>query len=176
MLFLGKMTLTSRGLCRFLVFFTGYLLFLILGASVFSAIEGPEEIEKVQHLRTIRSKFLEDHSCITGKNNLFVNRHFFIHTNFIKYWSFFNNNDNSKISDLHSWTSQKMKNNNWDIFIEWEWKTPATKKLQIIIWKINTRFTRIVNLSGFWFYEENYKYFRILVGQIFLDPSTCYIK
>ncbi|XP_074033199.1 potassium channel subfamily K member 1 isoform X3 [Leptinotarsa decemlineata] len=58
------MTLTSRGLCRFLLFFVGYLLFLIVGASIFSAIEGPGEIEKVKNLRGLRSRFLVKHTCV----------------------------------------------------------------------------------------------------------------
>ncbi|CAH1975819.1 unnamed protein product [Acanthoscelides obtectus] len=60
-----KMTVTSRGLCRFVIFLCGYVLFLVLGASVFSAIEGPEEIEKVQSLRELRSNFLKNNPCVT---------------------------------------------------------------------------------------------------------------
>ncbi|XP_023310000.1 potassium channel subfamily K member 1 isoform X2 [Anoplophora glabripennis] len=61
------MTLTSRGLWRFLLFLSGYLLFLVLGASVFSAIEGPEELQKVQSLRNLRATFLNNHSCVSDQ-------------------------------------------------------------------------------------------------------------
>jgi hypothetical protein len=44
-----------------------YVIYLILGASIFSAIEGPEEAQMVINLRQIRSSFLENHPCVSGK-------------------------------------------------------------------------------------------------------------
>lgn len=61
------MTLTSRGLVRLFLFIGGYVLFLLFGALVFSAIEDPEEREKVKNLRNLRTAFLKHHSCISGK-------------------------------------------------------------------------------------------------------------
>ncbi|CAG9858856.1 unnamed protein product [Phyllotreta striolata] len=61
-----KMTLISRGFLRFSIFFSGYILFLILGASVFSAIEAPEETEQVNSLRTLRSDFLKQNPQVRG--------------------------------------------------------------------------------------------------------------
>ncbi|CAH1282935.1 unnamed protein product [Diabrotica balteata] len=60
----SNMTITRRGFFRFFIFFSGYLLFLVLGASVFSAIEAPEEKEKVASLRKLRSDFLKNHPCV----------------------------------------------------------------------------------------------------------------
>ncbi|XP_049820321.1 potassium channel subfamily K member 1-like isoform X2 [Aethina tumida] len=61
------MTLTSRGLLRFFIFVVGYVLFLALGAVVFSAIEGPEEVQKVKNLRNLRSDFLTNHRCVSDQ-------------------------------------------------------------------------------------------------------------
>uniref|UniRef100_A0A6P7G8C0 Potassium channel subfamily K member 1-like n=1 Tax=Diabrotica virgifera virgifera TaxID=50390 RepID=A0A6P7G8C0_DIAVI len=63
----STMTITRRGFFRFFIFFSGYLLFLVLGSSVFSAIEAPEEKEKVASLRKLRSDFLKNHPCVPGK-------------------------------------------------------------------------------------------------------------
>ena len=43
-----------------------YLLYIIIGASVFSAIEGPKERELVKELRNLRNAFLTDNKCLTG--------------------------------------------------------------------------------------------------------------
>jgi hypothetical protein len=61
------MALTSRGLLRLFLFLGGYVIFLLLGASLFSAIESPEELQKVQNLRKLRSEFLKNHPSVTGK-------------------------------------------------------------------------------------------------------------
>ncbi|XP_076096999.1 potassium channel subfamily K member 1-like [Mytilus galloprovincialis] len=43
-----------------------YLLYIVIGASVFSAIEGPRERDLTVHVRDVRKKFLKDHSkCLT---------------------------------------------------------------------------------------------------------------
>lgn len=52
---------------RLLVLSSFYALFLVIGASVFSAIEGPPERELVKELRDIRSDFLQAiEKCVTG--------------------------------------------------------------------------------------------------------------
>lgn len=61
------MAFTSRGMVRLFLFLAGYVLFLILGALVFTAIEGPEERQQVQGLRNVRVKFLNDHPCVKGE-------------------------------------------------------------------------------------------------------------
>ena len=43
-----------------------YLLYVVIGASIFSAIEGPQERQKVKSLRTTRFRFLRDNKCLTG--------------------------------------------------------------------------------------------------------------
>ncbi|XP_060525196.1 potassium channel subfamily K member 1-like isoform X2 [Cylas formicarius] len=58
------MPFTSRGMFRFSLFLTGYILFLIVGASIFAAIEEPEELEKVQEIRTLRYNFLKENPCV----------------------------------------------------------------------------------------------------------------
>ncbi|CAC5363607.1 KCNK1 [Mytilus coruscus] len=43
-----------------------YLLYIVIGASVFSAIEGPRERDLTVYVRDVREKFLKDHSrCLT---------------------------------------------------------------------------------------------------------------
>lgn len=44
-----------------------YLLYLVLGSAVFSAIEGPEEVERVDQLRSFRHRFLDNHTCVSGR-------------------------------------------------------------------------------------------------------------
>ena len=44
-----------------------YLLYIVIGASIFSAIEGPKERHQVKRLRLMRSRFLVRHECLTGK-------------------------------------------------------------------------------------------------------------
>lgn len=61
------MAFTSRGMVRLVLFLLGYLGFLMFGSIVFTSIEGPEEKEHVRNLREIRMKFLQDHTCVTGK-------------------------------------------------------------------------------------------------------------
>ncbi|XP_068909959.1 potassium channel subfamily K member 1-like isoform X2 [Tenebrio molitor] len=61
------MALTSRGLLRLFLFLGGYVIFLLLGASLFSAIESPEELQKVQNLRKLRSEFLKNHPSVTDQ-------------------------------------------------------------------------------------------------------------
>lgn len=60
--------MASRGCLRFFIFFAGYVTFLILGASVFLAIEGPEELQQVKSLRSLRFNFLKKHKCVPGRS------------------------------------------------------------------------------------------------------------
>lgn len=51
--------------CRLLGLAGVYLLYLILGSAVFSAIEGPEEADRVREVRAFRQRFLQQHPCVT---------------------------------------------------------------------------------------------------------------
>lgn len=57
---------------RTLAFVGFYLMYLVLGAAVFSAIEGPEEAQMGINLRRSRSMFLRKHSCVPGIFFLFI--------------------------------------------------------------------------------------------------------
>ncbi|XP_023727351.1 potassium channel subfamily K member 1 isoform X3 [Cryptotermes secundus] len=54
----------NRSTARLLVLAAFYILFLVLGAAIFSAIEGPEEAQRVKQLRQLRRDFLLDHKCV----------------------------------------------------------------------------------------------------------------
>ncbi|XP_063241446.1 potassium channel subfamily K member 1-like [Bacillus rossius redtenbacheri] len=54
----------SRSTARLLLLLFFYLLFLVLGAAIFSAIEAPEEAGRVKELRHLRSQFLVKHQCV----------------------------------------------------------------------------------------------------------------
>ncbi|XP_044761560.1 potassium channel subfamily K member 1-like isoform X2 [Coccinella septempunctata] len=58
------MSILNHGLVRFLLFISGYLVFLAFGAWIFSSIESPEERQKVQELRNLRANFLKNHECV----------------------------------------------------------------------------------------------------------------
>lgn len=61
--FLKKSNFRLIALCVF------YLLFLVIGAAVFAAIEGPQEAAVLEHIRNVRRDFLMSHnSCLSGKN------------------------------------------------------------------------------------------------------------
>nr|CAD7446335.1 unnamed protein product [Timema bartmani] len=57
----------SRSSVRLLVLTSFYLLFLVLGASIFSAIEGPQEVQLIRQLRHMRLQFLKRHQCVPGE-------------------------------------------------------------------------------------------------------------
>jgi hypothetical protein len=57
----------NRSTARLLVLSAFYILFLVLGAAIFSAIEGPEEAQRVRQLRQLRKKFLQDHEYVSGE-------------------------------------------------------------------------------------------------------------
>lgn len=49
-----------------MVFIGFYVLFLAVGAFVFSAIEAPEEAARVRELKELRQDFLDGHKCVEG--------------------------------------------------------------------------------------------------------------
>jgi hypothetical protein len=57
----------NRSTARLLVLANFYILFLVLGAAIFSAIEGPQEAQCVKLLRQLRKDFLLDHKCVRGE-------------------------------------------------------------------------------------------------------------
>ncbi|XP_031343867.1 potassium channel subfamily K member 1-like isoform X2 [Photinus pyralis] len=54
----------NKGAGRLVLYGLGYIIFLILGALVFSAIETPEELGLIQKLRAERASFLSNHQCV----------------------------------------------------------------------------------------------------------------
>lgn len=56
----------SPATVRLLVFIGFYVLFLAVGAFVFSAIEAPEEAARVRELKELRQDFLDGHTCVQG--------------------------------------------------------------------------------------------------------------
>lgn len=50
---------------RLLAYIVLYLVFLVLGAAIFSAIEAPQEIEMIRAIRRRRNNFLADFPCLT---------------------------------------------------------------------------------------------------------------
>ncbi|XP_071539228.1 potassium channel subfamily K member 1-like [Panulirus ornatus] len=50
---------------RLLAYIVLYLIFLVLGAAIFSAIEAPQEIEMIRAIRRRRNNFLADFPCLT---------------------------------------------------------------------------------------------------------------
>lgn len=56
-----------RSTLRLLLLVSFYSTFILLGAAIFSAIENPEEAERVNDLRKSRSEFLQRHPSVTGK-------------------------------------------------------------------------------------------------------------
>jgi len=52
---------------RVLVLFAFYVLYLVIGASIFSSIEGPKERQQVKALRRTRASFFQNNKqCLTG--------------------------------------------------------------------------------------------------------------
>ncbi|XP_058978921.1 potassium channel subfamily K member 1 isoform X2 [Musca domestica] len=54
----------KSGRCRFCFLCGGYVLFLVLGAAMFSAIEAPKIDVISQRVETFRNQFLDKHSCL----------------------------------------------------------------------------------------------------------------
>lgn len=57
---------TMENTWRLLGLIASYLLYLVVGSAVFSAIEGPEEVQLVNKVRKLRENFLNEHFCVTG--------------------------------------------------------------------------------------------------------------
>lgn len=55
---------------RLSLFMGFYIVFLILGAAIFSAIEGPQEVQKVRSLKLMRAEFLDKYPCVPGKHQM----------------------------------------------------------------------------------------------------------
>uniref|UniRef100_G3MN96 Potassium channel domain-containing protein n=1 Tax=Amblyomma maculatum TaxID=34609 RepID=G3MN96_AMBMU len=56
----------ARSNVRLLVLIAFYFLFIVIGASIFSAIEAPHENSVIRKLRAKRAAFLEEHPCVKG--------------------------------------------------------------------------------------------------------------
>ena len=52
---------------RLVLIALAYILYLFLGATIFSAIEHPIEGEMIKDLQSKKTKFLDDHKCVKGK-------------------------------------------------------------------------------------------------------------
>ena len=52
---------------RLLCYTFFYMTFVILGAAIFSAIEAPDEMDRIRELRKKRQQFLRDNECVSGK-------------------------------------------------------------------------------------------------------------
>ncbi|XP_023224491.1 potassium channel subfamily K member 1-like [Centruroides sculpturatus] len=54
----------SKSNVRLFILSAFYILFLVIGASIFSAIEAPQEINIIRNLRNLRSQFLQENTCV----------------------------------------------------------------------------------------------------------------
>lgn len=54
-----------RATLSFALLVVGYVLYLLIGAGIFSAIELPYEHQLRQELKTARQEFLEDNTCVS---------------------------------------------------------------------------------------------------------------
>lgn len=57
----------KNGKCRFIILCFGYILFLIVGAAIFSVIEAPQLDKQQRDLYDAKEKFLERNPCIQSK-------------------------------------------------------------------------------------------------------------
>ena len=66
-----KMTIISLGSMgprwRMVLIALAYILYLFLGATIFSAIEHPIEGQMIEDLQTKKKEFLDNHECVKGK-------------------------------------------------------------------------------------------------------------
>lgn len=60
-------TTDKNGKCRFVLLCGSYVLFLVVGAAVFSAIEAPEMEKAQQAVLADKAQFLKSHTCLNGK-------------------------------------------------------------------------------------------------------------
>ena len=56
-----------RGNVRLLCLVMFYLVFLVVGAAIFSAIEAPVEVGLIRSTRRMKQKFLQANPCVTGE-------------------------------------------------------------------------------------------------------------
>ena len=56
-----------RGNVRLLCLVLFYLVFLVVGAAIFSAIEAPVEVGLIRSTRRLKQNFLRDNPCVTGE-------------------------------------------------------------------------------------------------------------
>ncbi|KAK7605373.1 hypothetical protein V9T40_007231 [Parthenolecanium corni] len=64
--------LPRRSSVRLILLIGFYFIYLIIGAYIFSAIEAPEEADRIKQLRNFRSKFLKYHECLRGDSTLIL--------------------------------------------------------------------------------------------------------
>ncbi|XP_037936712.1 potassium channel subfamily K member 1-like isoform X2 [Teleopsis dalmanni] len=64
----GAAPTNKNGKCRFLILCGGYILFLILGAAMFSAIEAPKIDDISKRVETFRNQFLQNHACLKDED------------------------------------------------------------------------------------------------------------
>ena len=80
------MTLCKRSSVRLFALTISYSLYLIIGAAIFAAVEGPAEMELKKELSGVREQFLEDHKdCLTGKSYVHVIFKYTLHCVYCRY-------------------------------------------------------------------------------------------
>ena len=57
-----------RGNVRLLCLVLFYLVFLVVGAAIFSAIEAPVEVGLIRSTHHMKQKFLRENPCVTGED------------------------------------------------------------------------------------------------------------
>lgn len=55
------------GCLRFCVFCSGYVLFLVIGAAIFTAIEAPRNEENIHRVKQLQAKFMQKNYCLSGE-------------------------------------------------------------------------------------------------------------
>ena len=60
-------TSAKAGKCRFILLCGGYILFLMLGAAMFSAIEAPKIDDISKKVQIFRRQFIQNNECLNGK-------------------------------------------------------------------------------------------------------------
>ena len=63
----GKMCSKVRSGYRLFMLILFIILYLVVGSLVFSLIEGPFEKQLIKELQSARTKFMLQHTCITGQ-------------------------------------------------------------------------------------------------------------
>lgn len=58
---------SKSGTLRFIALLGCYILFLVIGAAIFSAIEAPKADELSKTVNSSRIKFLQRNPCVNGK-------------------------------------------------------------------------------------------------------------